>query len=141
MLAPFTSQRRAMAGLADRYARLPRWIAFSCGLLVVHAASVARFGVRGHGPLISAFILLAEGVACAAVCYKASGRSGPIGHYFWRLIALSFFVWIVAELAGTIEPPGVVQDLLFVFSTFPFGMTLFLEPDYEPARLDPLHWA
>jgi signal transduction histidine kinase/CheY-like chemotaxis protein len=141
MLAPFTSPGRTIASLVERYAHVLRWIVFSCGLLVVHAASVARFGLRGHGPLFSALILLAEGMACAAVCYRASGRSGPIGHYFWRLIALSFFVWIVADLAGTIEPPGVVQDLLFVFSTFPFGMTLFLEPDYEPARFDPLHWA
>jgi len=32
-----------------------------------------------------------------------------------------------------------MEDLLFQFSTLPLGMTLFLEPDNEPARFDPLH--
>jgi signal transduction histidine kinase/ActR/RegA family two-component response regulator len=141
MIIQFTSGWRALAGLVERHARMVRWIVISFGLLLAHAAAVARFGVRGRGPLFSAFILLAEGIACAAACYGASRRSGPLGRYFWRLIALSFLIWIVAEIAGTLEPPGVVEDLLFQFSTFPLGMTLFLEPDYEPDRFDPLHWA
>ncbi|HTB19633.1 MAG TPA: response regulator [Bryobacteraceae bacterium] len=107
----------------------------------MHALCVIKLGVQGHGPLVSALLLLAEGAACATACYGASRRSGPLGHYFWRLIALSFLVWIVAELVGTVGPSGAVEDLLFQFSTFPLGMTLFLEPDYEPARFDPLHWA
>jgi len=140
-MVQFTSPLRALAGFVKRHARMVRWIAVGCGLLLVHAASVARFGVRGRGPLLSAFILLAEGAACVAACYGASRRSGPVGRYFWRLIALSFLIWTVAELAGILGPPGVEDDLLFQFSTFPLGMTLFLEPDYEPERFDPLHWA
>ena len=86
-------------------------------------------------------MLLAEGAACAVSCFAASRRSGPLGHYFWRLFTLSFLIWIVAQLAGTIAPPGAVGDFLFQLATFPLGMTLFLEPEYEPARFDPLHWA
>jgi signal transduction histidine kinase/CheY-like chemotaxis protein len=141
MMAQFTSPRRALAAFVERHARMVRWIAVGCGLLLVHAASVARFGVRGRGPLFSAFILLAEGAACVAACYGASRRSGPLGRYFWRLIALAFLIWIVAELVGILGPRGVEDDLLFQFSTFPLGMALFLEPDYEPERFDPLHWA
>jgi len=118
-----------------------RGIVVGCGLLLLHAACVFKFGVSGHGPLYSALVLLTEGAACATACFGASRRSGPLGHYFWRLITLSFLIWIVAELVGTIAPPGAGEDLLFQLSTFPLGMTLFLEPDYEPRRFDPLHWA
>jgi len=141
MITYFAGRRRALADFQERHARLLRWIAIACGLLLVHAATIARFGVRGRGPLYSAFVLLAEGIVCATACYGASRRSGPVGRYFWRLIALTFLIWVCAELAGTLAPPGVVDDLLFQFSTFPLGMTLFLEPDFEPDRFDRLHWA
>ena len=54
---------------------------------------------------------------------------------------LSFLIWVVAQLTGTFAPPSFLGDLLFLFATLPLGMTLFLEPDHEPARFDPLHWA
>ena len=110
-------------------------------MLLVHTGCIALFGARGRGPLFSALLLLIEGAACSIACFGASRRSGPLGSYFWRLVTLSFLIWIVAEIAGTVAPPGVLEDALFQLSTFPLGMTLFLEPDYEPARFDPLHWA
>src|ERR1700730_8883351 len=141
MLVQFTSYRHALTGFVQRHARIVRWILVSCGLLLAHAASIANFGVRGHGPLSSALFLLAEGITCAAVCYGASRRSGPAGQYFWRLITLSFLFWTVAQLAGTVAPPGFVGDLLFVFSSLPLGIALFLEPDDKLGQFDPLHWA
>ena len=141
MITYFAGRQRALAGFQVRHARLLRWIAIACGLLLVHASTIARFGVEGRGPLYSAFILLAEGIACATACYGASRRSGPVGRYFWRLIALTFLIWVVAELAGALQPLSVTSDLLFQFATFPLGVTLFLEPDFEPDRFDPLHWA
>ena len=74
-------------------------------------------------------MLLTEGIACAFACYGASRRSGPLGQYFWRLITLTFVLWVVAQLASTLKPLGVVADLLFVFSAFPLAMSLFLDPD------------
>jgi len=68
-------------------------------------------------------------------------RSGPVGRYFWRLITLSFVIWTAAQLMGTVSPPDSLGDMLFEFATLPFGMTLFLEPDNESLRFDPLHWA
>src|ERR1700734_2674606 len=141
MTGQLTGRQPPPSSSLERRARVVRALLLSCGLLLVHSICVVRFGVRGHGPLLSALMLLAEGAVCAAACFGASQRSGALGHYFWRLITLSFLIWIVAELVGTIAPPGVVEDLLFQFSTFPLGMTLFLEPDYESARFDPLHWA
>jgi signal transduction histidine kinase/ActR/RegA family two-component response regulator len=139
---PFMSTRRPLGKLLDWNARLARWSVLGCGLLAVHAVSVAKFGVRGHGPLLSALVLLVEGIACASASYGALRRSGPIGRYFWRLFTLSFLIWIVAQLVSIVGPPDtLLGDLLFQFSTLPLGMTLFLEPDHEPARFDPLHWA
>jgi signal transduction histidine kinase/ActR/RegA family two-component response regulator len=141
MSVPDTDQPGTLARFLERHGRLLRWIAIGCALLTLHAVIVANFGVRGQGPFFSALLLLAEGIACAIACHQASRRSGPVGRYFWRLITLSFLIWIVAELTGTFAPQGPLGDFLFQFSTLPFGMTLFLEPDHEPARFDPLHWA
>jgi hypothetical protein len=141
MLAQFTSRRPALGDLIERHAGIVPWIVVGCGLSLLHAASIATFGLRGHGPLLSGLILLAEGIACAVACYGASRRSGPMGRYFWRLMGLSFVCWIVAQLSYTVAPPGAGEDLLFVVSSFPLGMVLFLDPDDEPAWFDPLHWA
>jgi signal transduction histidine kinase/CheY-like chemotaxis protein len=141
MLVSFKSHRAALAGLLQPDSRLLRWTLASSGLLLVHAAILATWGVHGHGPLFSALLLLAEGIACTVACYGASLRAGPAGRYFWRLMSFSFLIWIVAELTSTLATPGVLEDLLFQLSTFPLGMTLFLEADRERGRFDPLHWA
>ena len=131
-----------MRGLLAGGTRLFWCIVFSCGLLLIHAAEIAKFGSRGNGPLLSAFVMLAAGVACVAACLSAGRRSGAIGRYFWRLITLSFVLWIVAELFNAFVPSNIVfADLLFQFASLPLGTTLFLEPDHEPDRFDPLHWA
>jgi signal transduction histidine kinase len=131
---------RGLPGVERHHARMVRGIAIGCALLLIHAACIARFRLGGHGQLFSALLLLVEGAACATACFGASRRSGPLGRYFWRLITLSFLIWILAEGVDNLAP-HTVGDFLFQLATFPLGMTLFLEPDYEPARFDPLHWA
>ncbi len=115
---------------------------FSCGLLLIHAAVIARFGVRGVGPLLSAFIQVSAGIFCAAACYRAAQRSGRVGRVFWRLFLLSILFWIGGELFHTLFPSNVaLADMIFQLSTLPLGAVLFLDPDHEPHRFDPLHWA
>jgi signal transduction histidine kinase/CheY-like chemotaxis protein len=141
MSVPNTEQPRTLLGFVERHARLMRWTAIGLALLAVQAVIIARLGVRGQGPFLSALVLLAEGIACLTACYRAYRRSGPVGRYFWRLVTLAFLIWIVAELTATFASPAGLGDFLFQFSTLPLGMTLFLEPDHEPARFDPLHLA
>ncbi len=131
---------RGLPGVERHHARMVRAIAIGCALFLIHAACIARFRLAGHGQLFSALLLLVEGSACATACFGASRRSGPLGRYFWRLVTLSFLIWILAEAVDNLAP-HTVGDFLFQLATFPLGMTLFLEPDYEPARFDPLHWA
>jgi signal transduction histidine kinase/CheY-like chemotaxis protein len=113
----------------------------SFGLLLVHAMSIAKFGVHGRGPLFSYLISISEGIALIIACWQAMRRSGPVGRYFWRLIGISFTLAVVAEVAQMALPSNPLSDLLYQFSTLPFGMTLFLEPDHESAQFDSLHWA
>ena len=125
------SRRRASVGIPVSHGRAARWTAVCCGLLLAHAACIAWFGVRGYGPLISALFLLAEGTVCVIACYDAATRSGPLGRHFWYLATLSFVIWVVAELIGTVQTPGNLDDLLFQFATLPLGMTLFLENGFR----------
>jgi len=97
MVSQSTSHQRASRAFEEHHFRVLRGIAICCGLLLVHAACVIKFGVRGQGSFFSALMLLAEGAACATACFGASRRSGVLGRYFWRLIGLSFLIWIVAE--------------------------------------------
>jgi signal transduction histidine kinase/ActR/RegA family two-component response regulator len=117
------------------------WLAVSCGFTLCHAAVIAHFGVRGHGPLLSSLVLLTEAIASVVAGFQASRLSGPLGRYFWRLMALSWTTQIVGETWLTFGGPALWSDVLFQFSTMPIGMTFFLEPDHEPTRFDPLHWA
>jgi signal transduction histidine kinase/CheY-like chemotaxis protein len=119
---------------------LTLWLAVSGTLLLLQVIAIAGFGARYHG-VVSAVVLLAEGIACAIACYGASRRSGPLGRYFWRSLHLSYLVWIAAQAIDTFGPAGALGDFLFQFSMLPLGITLFLDPDHEPVRFDPLHWA
>ena len=141
MTVSTVGRQRVLADPHPDNGSLRRWMIAACCLYIAHAASIAHFGASGKGPLFSALFLLAEGVACAVACYGAIRRSGPLGRYFWRLIFLAFVIWIVAQLLETIGPEDDFGDMMFQFASLPLGMTLFLEPEHEPARFDPLHWA
>ena len=134
------SCRAVFARYFRKRARLAGWLTISGALLLAHALVIAVFGVSHHG-VYSALMLLTTGIVCAFACYRASRRSGPLGCYFWRSMTLSYLLWIVAQITETLMPLGTLADLLFQFSTLPVGITLFLDPEHEPAGFDPLHWA
>ncbi len=122
--------------------RTARWFVVCGALGLLHAFVIATFGRNGIGPTLSEAILFVEGTACAAACFGAVRRSAAAGRTFWGLIAFSFALWMFAQIFGIFNPAGSpLQDCLFQFSTLPLGVTLFLEPEYEPTRFDPLHWA
>jgi signal transduction histidine kinase/ActR/RegA family two-component response regulator len=124
-----------------RHSRLVRWSLISLALLLAHAFVLARFGVHGHGPFLSHLASLAEELACVIAAFAAMRRSDAVGRYFWRLISLCFVVCIAAELATMLPPFASLGDLLFQFSSLPFGMALFLEQDHATRKFDSLQWA
>ena len=114
-------------------------------MLVAHAAVLAGFGTGSGGPFLSNLLQLALGILCVPACLEASRRSGSLGQYFWRLMTFTFVVWCAGQVLGTYnefrpdEALSRLNDLLFIASTVPFGMVLFLDPDHEPNHFDRLH--
>jgi signal transduction histidine kinase/DNA-binding response OmpR family regulator len=132
-------------GKADRSHSPRNWIAATCILVIAHATVLYSLGTTSPGPFLSNLIQLGVGFLCVPASVQASRRSGSLGHYFWRLMALTFPVWIIAQLLATSDEflpdhsLASLSDVLFVASTVPLGMALFLDPDHEPNRFDRLH--
>jgi len=84
--------------------------------------------------------MLLEAAAAIAFAAAAIRRSDIVGRYFWRMMTLSFCIYFVAQLLATLQV-ALLPDLLFLASTLPFAMALFLEPNQESARFDLLHCA
>ena len=89
--------------------------------------------------------LLALGLICILACTAAFRRSSGIARYAWRLLAVAFVVWAVAQvLAVYLDISGdhsldSLDEIIFFFSVLPFGMLPFLDPDGEPNHFDRLH--
>ena len=73
---------------------------------------------------------------------QVARRSGNLGRHVWRLTALAYAVWGIAQALATFGEavPSQLRDwvvnLLFSFWFVPIGMALFLDPDSEPAEFD-----
>ena len=120
-------------------------IAASCILVVGQAIVIATVGHRTPGPLLSEVTQLALGLLCILACTAAFRRSTGIARYAWRLLAVTFVVWVVAQVLGVyLDTSGdhsldSLDDILFFLSVIPFGLLPFLDPDGEPNHFDRLH--
>ena len=117
----------------------------SCTLVAGQAVVLAGLGHRAPGPLLSEATQLALGLICILACTAAFRRSKGIARYAWRLLAVTFVVWAVAQLLGVyLDISGdhsldSLDDILFFLSVIPFGLLAFLDPDGEPNHFDRLH--
>ncbi len=109
-------------------------------LISVHILVLSNFGPAAQRPFYSSVVMLLEAAAAIIFAAGAMRRSETAGRYFWRMMTLSFCIYFVAQLLATLQVP-VLPDPLFLASTLPFGMALFLEPNHETTRFDLLHWA
>ncbi len=120
-------------------------IAASCILVVGQAIVIATMGHGTPGPLLSESVQLALGLICILGCLAAFRRSSGIARYAWRLLAVTFVVWSVAQVLGVyLDISGdhsldSLDDILFFLSIIPFGLLAFLDPDGEPNQFDKLH--
>jgi signal transduction histidine kinase/DNA-binding response OmpR family regulator len=135
------TEYRTIIGLVNRNQRLASWLAVCAALFLLQAVDIDVLGVHGKGPFYSDIILLIASFGATVACYGASRRSGPVGGYFWRMMMLAAVMWTATQVRLTFWPQGVLTDFLFQFSTLPLGMILFLEPEHEMGKFDPLHWA
>src|SRR5450631_2207920 len=113
-------------------------IAASCILVVGQAIVIATVGHQTPGPLLSEAAQLALGLICILACLAAFRRSSGIARYAWRLLAVTFVVWSVAQVFGVyLDISGdhsldSLDDILFFLSVIPFGLLAFLDPEGEP---------
>jgi diguanylate cyclase (GGDEF)-like protein/PAS domain S-box-containing protein len=120
-------------------------IAAACILVVGQAIGIAALGHRTRGPLVSNVIQLALGLICSLACTEAFRRSRGIARYAWRLLAVAFLVWAVAQTLSVYidvsgdHSPDSFANILFFVSVIPFAMLAFLDPDGEPNHFDRLH--
>jgi diguanylate cyclase (GGDEF)-like protein/PAS domain S-box-containing protein len=120
-------------------------VAASCVLVVGQAIGIATLGHRTRGPLVSNVIQLALGLICVLACTEAFRRSRGIARYAWRLLAVVFLAWLVAQTLSVYidvsgdHSPDSFANILFFVSVIPFAMLAFLDPDGEPNHFDRLH--
>jgi len=114
-------------------------------LLLAHVVVVATFGTAAPGPFLSDLLQLALGGLVAIACFRANRRSEGLARSVWRLAAVAYVLWLVAQSVGVYNDlfPGSstaswIANLLFCFWFAPMAMAMFLDPEHEAGHLDTL---
>ena len=115
------------------------------GLLwLVHIGTVTSLGTNPPGPFVSDLIQLAIGSVLIYAIVSASHRAEGLALSFWRLTALAYTLWMVAQILTVYNDlaPSVavawIDNLLFSFWFVPLAMAIFLDPDKEAGKVDAL---
>jgi diguanylate cyclase (GGDEF)-like protein len=122
-----------------------RIVAFVAGLLwLLHIGVVAVLGTKPPGPFLSDLMQCALGVVLIYAIVDAARRSEGLARSFWRLTALAYCLWVVAQALSVYNDlaasPFVswIDNLLFIFWFVPLAMAMFLDPEHEAGQLDAL---
>ena len=120
---------------------LPAAMLFLCQLLVLAKFRLSSWELRVENVLD--FILM--GIA-VVVCCQTARRCRGLSRYVWitaagccALFAISLAVGLYAFYHPQIPAAGSLSDYISVFWLAPLSFTLFLEPDFETSRFDPVH--
>jgi len=104
--------------------------------VALQVLDLAVLGVTPPGPVISQALQAICAVLTAFACLQAGRRSTAFAKSFWRLSALAFFTWSIAQTLGTyhlyeatLHPQAGPRDIvLYFFSFTPLFASLFLTP-------------
>jgi diguanylate cyclase (GGDEF)-like protein len=114
-------------------------------VLVAHVVVVATFGTAARGPFLSDLLQLVLGGLVGVACFRASRRSERLARSVWRLAAVAYVLWLVAQSVGVYNDlfPGSataswISNMLFCFWFAPMAMAMFLDPEHEAGHLDSL---
>ena len=122
--------------------RFPIILSIACVLLLTQIVAIVLLGTSPRGSLVSNSAQFGLGILVVIVSLQVARRSGNLGRHVWRLAALAYAVWGLAQALATYADsfPSQSRDwlvnLLFFFWFVPIGMALFLDPDSEPAEFD-----
>jgi len=122
------------------------WIPVVVLLTVAQVALVLSVGTHKPGPALSCLGDLLFNLLCLVLVVRAARKSTHLARYFWYVAALSVSVFCVGVLCNiyvqAVQPVQTVADVADIISVFwfcPVSLTLFLDPDFEPRRFDPIH--
>jgi len=122
------------------------WIPLLVLLTAGQMAVVFSFGTQKPGPALVGLGDLLFNLLCLALVIRAARKSVHLARYFWCVAALSFSLFCVAVLCNiyvqVVQPVQSVADVADIISVFwfcPVSLTLFLEPDFDIRRFDPIH--
>jgi len=121
-----------------------RIFAAACLVWVTHIGVVIGAGTQGYGPLASDALQLVLGSVLIYAIKDAGSRSEGLARSFWRLAAVAYMVWFVAQglsvyndLAHS-EVIAWAGNLLFSFWFAPLAMAIFLDPENASGTVDSL---
>ena len=122
------------------------WVLPTALLTICQMFVVFQWGTKAPGPLLVNIVDLIFSLYCVYLALRAARRSTYLSHYFWCVAAFSFALFAVASFINTYvaltNPSPFLEDLSILISVFwfcPASLTLFLEPDFEPRRFDPIY--
>lgn len=122
-----------------------RTIVIVTGLLwLAHAGVVAAFGTKPPGGILSDEMQFVLGAVMIFAALQASLRSEGLAKSFWRLTAIAYSLWLIAQGLSVYNDfaasPFVswINNLLFCFWFVPLAMAMFLDPEHEAGHLDAL---
>ena len=120
---------------------LPATLLFLCQLLVLAKFRSSSWELRIENFLD--FILM--GIA-VVVCCQTARRCRGLSRYVWitaagccTLFAISLAIGFYSYYHPEVTAAGSLSDYISVFWLAPLSFTLFLEPDFETSRFDPVH--
>jgi len=122
-----------------------RIVVIVTGLLwLAHVGVVALLGTKFPGGFLSDALQFSLGVVLIYAIIEAGRRSEGLARSFWRLTAVAYSLWIIAQGLSVFNDlaasPSVswVNNALFSFWFVPLAMAMFLDPEHEHGRLDTL---
>ncbi len=123
--------------------RPPNIVTLGVLLFLVHIGVVTTVGTIAPGPLLSDLIQLILGGLVIVASVRASRSAEGMARSVWRLTAVAYVVWFVAQSLGVYmdlsRSSGGAQwisNLLFCFWFAPLAMALFLGSESESGGLD-----
>ena len=122
------------------------WIPLVALMTLAQMAVVFSWGTNKPGPALVCLGDLLFNCLCLYLVLRAAHRSTNLPRYFWYVTALSVSLFCVATLCNfyvqAIHASQAVADLADIVCVFwfcPASLTLFLEPDFDVRRFDPIH--
>src|ERR1700758_4813313 len=71
--------------------------------LVVQVGVIVRLGPSAPGPFLSNLVQLGLGILVVIASIRAARRSEALGRHIWRLVALAYTLWGVAQTLATYQ--------------------------------------